>query len=152
MPSLSPPLRAPASPPLQDDRLFDVSFVSRCFQRGALRRVQGAVIGGNKLIGVCHMSSAQLRALGSSTVPADLKLRDPKCVCIGIMSATYMVLVLTVCDLDGTEKIRGTLVRAAGSVRRPPSSYAHKLTIFTNILLRVETLEQYCLRGAGGGR
>lgn len=64
--------------PFSDDRLFDASFVSRCFQRGALRRVQGAVIGGNKLVGVCCMTSAQLRALGSSTVPADLALRDPR--------------------------------------------------------------------------
>lgn len=56
-----------------------MSFVSRCFQKGALRRVQGAVIGGDKLIGVCHISSSELRGLGSSTVPADLKLRDPRC-------------------------------------------------------------------------
>lgn len=62
----------------QDDRLFDVSFVSRCFQKGALRRVQGAVIGGDRLIGVCRISSSELRGLGSSTVPADLKLRDPR--------------------------------------------------------------------------
>ncbi|CAM9878707.1 unnamed protein product, partial [Ectocarpus fasciculatus] len=63
---------------LFDDRLFDVSFVSRCFQKGALRRVQGVVIGGDRLIGVCRISSTELRALGSSTVPADLKLRDPR--------------------------------------------------------------------------
>lgn len=71
------PLSCPP-PPQPDDRLFDVSFVSRCLQKGALRRVQGAVIGGDRLIGVCHISSRELRALGSSTVPADLKLRDPR--------------------------------------------------------------------------
>ncbi len=66
--------------PAPDDRLFDVSFVTRCFKKGPLRRVQGAVIGGDRLIGVCHISSGELRALGSSTVPADLKIRDPRWV------------------------------------------------------------------------
>ncbi|CAM9650344.1 unnamed protein product, partial [Laminaria digitata] len=72
------------------------------------RRVQGAVIGGNKLIGVCRMSSAQLRALGSSTVPADLKLRDPRgswwSRCLG--RGTIRVAV-------SLERLQATIIRAA---------------------------------------
>ncbi|CAN0276378.1 unnamed protein product, partial [Ectocarpus sp. 4 AP-2014] len=91
---------------LFDDRLFDVSFVSRCFQKGALRRVQGAVIGGDRLIGVCRISSSELRGLGSSTVPADLKLRDPRGSWWGSSRGTIRIAV-------SLERLQANIIRAA---------------------------------------
>eukprot|EP00903_Cladosiphon_okamuranus_P014373 g13344.t1 len=98
---------------LFDDRLFDVSFVSRCFQKGALRRVQGAVIGGDRLIGVCHISSTELRALGSSTVPADLKLRDPRGSWWSSSRGTIRVAV-------SLERLQANIIRAALPPNRAP--------------------------------
>ncbi|CAM9574051.1 unnamed protein product, partial [Discosporangium mesarthrocarpum] len=101
-----------------DDRLFDLSFISKTFRRGAMRGVSSSR---SRALGVCRIGARRLRLLGASAEPMDLPLWDPKgswwgrgTIRISVSLERLSVQVIEVHLRDPMSVLRGTLEQGQG--------------------------------------